>query len=493
VFNEQLTKLQQEPTPLRILILSTPKTGNTWLARLLSSIYELPQLGLVVPFDKRQARGLGERWVVFHHLRPSPGILDWIEQTQPVLLSVIRHPGDVLVSLYHHVRGFQPGVIDAKEARAMLTGPYERNDIATDVSGSFLNDLECSLSWMRTGRAHIVRYEDLWRDTHRELTRLTSLICPVPERSIDLAIERGDFSLMRRLAGKHGRFFRSGKVGNWPEALPEDVCAELSNDPYRRVIEDLGYSMNPADPILSAPQVPRVSVNPFKKSGGDILGDSSDEARFDNGVPVVALLVDLYLALCRKYAWQGEPSATGEGSFYHWLNQPCEVAGQDGYERVLITNLAFQLHRLRPDLHQTFCDLRGPARADYADWFVRGGALKVEIDPCFIEPVRRRLVAWAGARSLEDLEPWAWWPKLPNFALHLYQGSEALRTEFPDILCFDRWSFLEWIVSHQEDADINPEFVGPVSDSLKRLAKLRSVGRYLPGARVRMAKAGDSA
>jgi hypothetical protein len=490
VFNRELTELQPQPPPLRILILSTPKTGNTWLARLLSAIYELPQLGLTVPFDRDQARSLGARWVVFHHVRPSPEILDWIDQTQPFLVSVTRHPADVLVSLYYHVRGFQPGPLDANAVQAMLAGPYERTDIASDAGGSFQDDLECSLSWMRTGRAHIVRYEDLWRDTRRELIRLTSLIYPVPERSIELAIERGDFSLMRRLAGKHGRFFRSGKVGNWLEALPEEVCAELSKDPYRRIIGELGYSMDPTDPIISAPQVPRVSVNPFQKSGGDILGDSSDEARFDNGVPVVALLVDLYLALCRKHKWAGAPSATGEGSFYHWLNQPCEVTGQDGYARILITNLALELHQLRPDLNQSFRDLRGPARADYADWFVRGGARRVELDPCFIEPMRRHLVAWAGGRSPEDHEAWAWWPKLPNFAMHLYHTSADLRTEFPDVLCFDRWSFLEWIIRHQQEANINPEFVGPVSDSLKRLARLRSVGRYVPGARVRIAKAG---
>jgi hypothetical protein len=100
-------------------------------------------------------------------------------------------------------------------------------------------------------------------------------------------------------------------------------------------------------------------------------------------------------------------------------------------------------------------------------------------------------VAWAGARSPEDFEAWAWWPKLPNFAMHLYQKSAELRTEFPDILCFDRWSFLEWIVRYQQDANINLEFVEPVSGSLKRLAKLRSVGRYVPGARVRSARVGE--
>ena len=486
-----------DTSALRILILSTPKTGNTWLARLLSAIYDLPQQGLLHPFDPKQAAALGGRWVLFHHVRPTPEILDWIEEINPVLVTAIRHPADILVSLYHHVRRFQAAEIEASALRAMLTSPYERSEILSDASGSFQDDLECSLSWMRTGRVHTVRYEDLWRDAHRELARVTSLICPVPERNIDLAIERCDFSLMRRLAGKHGGFFREGKVGGWPQVLPEDVCEGLCREPYQALIEELGYSMDPADPIIAAPRVRRASLNPFKKSGEvaveeSALEESPEEARFQNGVPTAALLVDLYLYLCRKCNWEGDPAATGPRSFFEWLNQPCEVGGNGSYGPIMITNAAFQLHSLRPDLRQTFIDLRGPARADYADWFVRAGAQIVELDPHFIEPVRRSLVEWAGTRWQDDYEDWAWWPKLPNFAMHLYHQSQDLQAAFPDILCFDRWSFLEWIIAHQAEADINPEFVEPVAKSLKRLAKLRSVGRFIPGARVGSAGAGGS-
>ena len=488
--------MSQANEKLRILILSTPKTGNTWLSRLLSSIYDLPQAGLFAPFDPKQARGLRPEWVLFHHLQPSREILKWIDEINPVLITAVRHPADVLVSLYYHLREFQAGEIDPIATKKMLSAPFERFDIVSDAKGSFRDDLECSLSWLRTGRAHVVRYEDLWRDVRKELTRLTNLIAPVPERRIELAIERSDFSLMRRLAGDYGRFFRSGNVGSWREDLPRPVIDELGKKPYASIIAELGYSMDPQDPILTAPRVVRPSINPFKKSRASVLEGSvvpesgpeiDEEPRFDNDVPVSPLLVDVYLALCQKYKWEGNPSSTGARSYFEWLNQPCDITARDDHDQVLITNLAWHLHWLRPDLNQTFADLRGPARADYADWFVRGGGEAAELDAAFIEPMRHSLNAWAGARSVHDHEAWAWWPKLPNFAWHLYQQSKELQSVFPDILCFDRWSYLEWIIAHQQPANINPEFVEPVARSLKKLAKLRSVGRFLPGARVRIA------
>ncbi len=46
---------------LKILIASTPQTGNTWLELLLSAIYDLPSVDLPWPFDAGRMEALGER------------------------------------------------------------------------------------------------------------------------------------------------------------------------------------------------------------------------------------------------------------------------------------------------------------------------------------------------------------------------------------------------------------------------------------------------
>ena len=86
----------------RILIAATEKTGNTWLKYLLAHIYELPTPYISQDFSEREADALGNRWVTHQHFLPERPLLDWAAKTQAHLVTMIRHPADILVSLYHY-------------------------------------------------------------------------------------------------------------------------------------------------------------------------------------------------------------------------------------------------------------------------------------------------------------------------------------------------------------------------------------------------------
>jgi hypothetical protein len=98
---------------IRILILGTPKTGNTWLRNLLSVAYRLPQLTLTAwPFDANVLNRQGRSWITHHHYVPTREATDWIHEQKVILITVVGVPADVLVSMYHHVRGFPGGSVD---------------------------------------------------------------------------------------------------------------------------------------------------------------------------------------------------------------------------------------------------------------------------------------------------------------------------------------------------------------------------------------------
>ena len=61
---------EPQPTDLRILVASTPRTGNTWVKLLLSEIYDLPIVDLPIPFDRAYVETLGERWIGHQHYFP---------------------------------------------------------------------------------------------------------------------------------------------------------------------------------------------------------------------------------------------------------------------------------------------------------------------------------------------------------------------------------------------------------------------------------------
>ena len=63
----------------------------------------------------------GIRWVNQYHILPSPELTAWIHDKRAVVITTIRHPGDVLISLYHHLHNFRAKTIDLDAMRQMLS------------------------------------------------------------------------------------------------------------------------------------------------------------------------------------------------------------------------------------------------------------------------------------------------------------------------------------------------------------------------------------
>ncbi len=89
----------------RILVASTPKTGNVWVKNLLAETYGLPLIeGLPNDLDIGFLEGLGHRWVAHQHYPPASRLLDWAKENNVLLVTTVRHPLDTLVSLFHYAR-----------------------------------------------------------------------------------------------------------------------------------------------------------------------------------------------------------------------------------------------------------------------------------------------------------------------------------------------------------------------------------------------------
>lgn len=425
-------------------------------------MYDLPKLGLVCPFDRKQAVSLGDRWILFHHFMPDPPILEWIEETQPFVLTTVRHPGDVLISLYHHIHNFA-GSIDQRKVKAMLDSPYERHGIYPPATHTFRDELECSLAWKRTGMTRTVRYEHLRSHTLQTLTSLANWIHPVEQARIEQAIERCDIDLMRKLDEEHRRFFRSGEVGQWKSGLAPEVLDFLAAEPYRSQLTELGYSL--VDQEFPSTPEPLPARNPFRRS-----------PVFANGAIVAPIIEACYLSLDPATNALWPPVAdVGRGSFFAWLTEPSELGGQGLYFGVPLTRLAHYLYRNRPDLQRAFPDLTGPDRLRYAQWFVQYAAeTPLKLHSRFVTPLVDDLSRWAHSRFAGDRTRRPWWPKLTNFTMHVYRSVPKLQLDYPDYLVKDRWNLLHWLAySHNLEPDM-PGFKDGIRADLERCAKLRS-------------------
>ena len=436
---------------------------------LLAAIYDLPKLGLLCPFDRDQASKLGSRWIVFHHFPPSPELIDWLEEAQPNLLTTVRHPGDVLLSLYHHLRGFSSEPVNLQELRKMLHDPFERCDIWPPAVHTFREELNCSLQWKRTGLTRVVRYEDLRLNTMETLVKLTEWIGSVPRECIEQAIERCDINLMRQLAGKHGAFFRSGKTGEWRHVVSPEIIQDLQAPPYFEQVQELGYSLDVDEPSVAA-ALPVTTKNPF-----------NDMKVFDNGAVITPIVIDFYLSLdpSRNRKWPALASG-GSGSYCEWLCQETACRGSGVYKGIKISNLAYFLYQVRTDLQRRFPDLSGRDRADYCQWVIRNQETDFSADPSLLESMKTSYWTWGTARPASDQERRPWWPILTNFALHVYHSKPELSRAFPDVYNLDRWNFLEWMIRADNELETFPEFIVPIRDNLRKTAKIRALLELIP-------------
>lgn len=377
---EDVRDAQGSSQGLRILIVSTPKTGNTWLKNLLSHIYELPIVQIGTTFKLVEMEALGPRWVAHQHYASQGDLIAWGERRDVKFVTTVRHPGDILVSMFHHVRKFADrSGPSGRPASAMLPdGDSMGEHTASFVRDTFHKSLDISLGWMRSGKTRVVRYEDLWRDPLPALRELTASIREASLDRIERAVELCDFDLMRAVDADP-EFFRKGQVGNWKRALPEDIVRILRDtEPYPDQFAKLGYTLQPDDPLTTLPRAPRVSKNPF-----------CDITHFDNGVPVPPVAIRCYLSLdaAERGRWENL-EVTQEDSFYSWLNAPAEEDPRRGEEVSTVTNLANYVHRTRPDLQKAFPDPFRRDRFRFVRWFIHNAEQRYELDEAFIEPLR---------------------------------------------------------------------------------------------------------
>lgn len=453
------------------MILSTPKTGNTWLRHLLAGVYRLPQFYLPPDFDRASLDRAGSRWVTHYHIRPNPLLTDWIREERPVVITTIRHPGDVLISLYHHVHRFRAAALDPEFLRRMLLEGFERTGVTTD-SGSrpFSADLACSIEWMGCEGTHVVRYEDLRADTTGTLRQLTSRIFPATGERIAAAIEMCELDQMRKMAGDFGGFFREGRLGAWRDELPQETADILrGHEPYASQLAALGYSMDPAGPLNAARVQPR-QTHPM-----------ATVERFENGVRVSPLLIQcLFWAPDELRArWENQFQGAAPASFYEWLNAPCPACGRGIYEGLSVSNLAAFLYDWRPDVRLAYPDLTSRSRYEYLQWFLRYAKPVYNLDAAFIDAVRGDLLRWANATTPIDGAPGV---RATNFVLHICRTRTNVLAHYPHIRGRDRRALVRSVFKAARSLRMDPEYVHALEESLGRhwlpSGVLRRLGLY---------------
>lgn len=232
---------------MKLALVSTPRAGNTWLRYMLAGLYQLEQHAVHTP-DAIDWAGLPPRCIVQLHWRHSPEFAELLAAQGFRVVTIARHPLDVLLSILQFstnetqttqwlagaggdelaIRGRSA---DSTEFLLYATGPRARALLSVTPDW-----------WVQPGVLG-VRYEDLVRDPLQGLQPVLEALGPV---LTPLAQVLPTVSIDRLRQTSVNNHFWKGQPGHWRELLPMDT-ARLIQATQADLFRCLGYSVDSGD------------------------------------------------------------------------------------------------------------------------------------------------------------------------------------------------------------------------------------------------------
>jgi len=242
---------------MRIIISSPPKMGNKWIKCLLSEIYDLEWIvgddspdTNIERFDVFVNEGRFPDDSIFHqHSKYKPKVCDAIDEIPAHLVTIVRDPYDAFVSMYHWIQ--TRTAYDQKRGRvrkkqrprdAMIGKSIDDPIILDYLADGFGQLIQRADEWVHSGRAVVVRYEDLHSRPVEALTRVTEQIKPVETARIEHAIEACSADNMRKMSKRMAQHVRAAKVGDSRDKLGEPHL-KIFREKYSDLLTSLGYEV----------------------------------------------------------------------------------------------------------------------------------------------------------------------------------------------------------------------------------------------------------
>jgi hypothetical protein len=243
-------------TALRLALLSTPRSGNTWLRHLLGKVFAAHELAVHDPAEVDWAALPGACVLQLHHHR-TPALESLLARHGFRVVVLARHPLDVLLSILHFAthdgatrRWLAGEAGDEAPLHGAMPGSASFLDYARGQRARAL--LSISPQWWEAPGAVRLRYEDLVAQPVAVLQRLVPAVGAGRARGslAEAVADSSLVSLRRRSRGRH--HFWQGRPGHWKRLLVAEVAQAIAAV-HAGVFQRFGYVCDP-DPQLSRSQ-----------------------------------------------------------------------------------------------------------------------------------------------------------------------------------------------------------------------------------------------
>ncbi len=251
-----------------IYVVGFPKSGNTWLARLLAEV-TLSNIDASNSVDEADNSANRTGGYLIHKFHDSGNMLlpDGVR-----VVYIVRDIRDVLVSAFFFNNSFMSEDcvrIDNEKCgwfKGFFARSYFRHQIKRMNKQWCGNELTVLRNWVHGKKSNVgnwsehirswsnrpqiimVKYEDLLQDTESVMRKvLNSIYIEVSDTALKKAISNQSFDKKKskfRNSGnkKNVQFLRSGKAEGWREYLTRDIVKNIEMRHYR-VMNKYGYKL----------------------------------------------------------------------------------------------------------------------------------------------------------------------------------------------------------------------------------------------------------
>lgn len=242
----------QKDIVMRLALVSTPRSGNTWLRYLLANLYYLKQYAVHSPDDVNWS-SLEEDCILQLHWHQTGSFLNTLEEHQFKVITIARHPLDVLISILH----FAPH--EPQTARWLNGEGGDESSICGQLPTSveFLSYaiskrakalLSVTKEWWNFPNVINVRYEDLVHTTEQTLEALCQYL-GTPKTDIQTVVSAHTIEKLR-LTSSNNHFWK-GHPGFWMTLIPTESAQQIEAA-HRDIFSCLNYTCTVDSPPIHA-------------------------------------------------------------------------------------------------------------------------------------------------------------------------------------------------------------------------------------------------
>lgn len=243
---------------LRIALISTPRSGNTWLRHLLASLFDLRHEAIHRPSDVDWGN-IPERCLLQLHWHRTDPLMKLLDRHGFQVVVLARHPFDTLISLLSWVNNC-PDPSRLWKDRPTLDGdggdelpllglhPCSPGFVEYATGPRARTLIDVSTQWWQDSRSHRVRYEDLVQDTSTRLADLVDSIGQAPRRPIAEVIEQHSMEGLRKAHPVRALHFWQGHPGLWKQLLTSDQANRIASA-LGTAFERFGYACDPDEQL----------------------------------------------------------------------------------------------------------------------------------------------------------------------------------------------------------------------------------------------------